>query len=337
MTWAVVLAACGLKLPGGHPSLSPYRAYQQQPSSGLITAVFLGTTSVLFRDEKTAILTDPFVTRPDLVDVGLRRPIEPNVTRIRETIEYLGIGHIDAIVAGHSHYDHVMDAPEFARLTGAELLGSTSTENVGLGWPTLPPGQIKPVKDGETRRYGEFELTFVASQHSRDERYSGAIESKLTPPQPVDHWKTGDVWSVFIRHGKRTILFHGSANLTLSPFLPTQQADVVYLGIGGLGKQDDSFVEEYWLKVVRATGARRVVLVHWDDFFRGLEKPLRPLPYPGDWLPDTMRRLLQCAATDGVDVVLPVPWQTTDPFAGLSAEPTPARLAPHPCQSPIRN
>ena len=38
---------------------------------------------------------------------------------------------------------------------------------------------------------------------------------------------------------------------------------------------------DYWTETVRAVGARRVVLIHWDDFFRPLSKPLRALPYAG--------------------------------------------------------
>ena len=49
------------------------------------------------------------------------------------------------------------------------------------------------------------------------------------------------------------------------------EADVAYLGVGQLGIQSDDYIETYWRETVRATGARRVVLIHWDDFFRPLD------------------------------------------------------------------
>ena len=49
-----------------------------------------------------------------------------------------------------------------------------------------------------------------------------------------------------------------------------------------------------------AVGARRVVLIHWDDFFRGLDRPLRALPSMGDDLDATMRVFHALAAEQGV-------------------------------------
>ncbi|MCW8382104.1 hypothetical protein [Streptomyces justiciae] len=65
---------------------------------------------------------------------------------------------------------------------------------------------------------------------------------------------------------------------------------------------------------VVATGARRVILVHWDDFFTGLHQPLRPMLYFLDDLDATMSGLLPLARRDGVDVVLPVAWHPSAPL-----------------------
>ena len=65
---------------------------------------------------------------------------------------------------------------------------------------------------------------------------------------------------------------------------------------------------------MRAVGARRVVLTHWDDFFRPLHKPLRALPYAGDDLDVTMRVLSRLARADGVALHLPTLWQRADPW-----------------------
>jgi len=329
----VASAACGLTRPSAHPSLAPFRDYEQRPSTGTVTSTFLGTSSVLFRDGETTVLSDPFVTRPPATAVAASS-IEPDVARIGLALEYLGVRTIDAIFASHSHYDHAMDAPAFAKQTGAVLLGSSSTANLGRGGG-LPKERIDIVQHGETRRYGKFELTFLESAHGSPERFPGEIESPLTPPARAREWKTGKTWSVLIRHGERTILVHASANVR-EETLKDRHADVVYLGIGGLGKQPDEFVEKYWNDVVRATRARRVILIHWDDFFRGLDEPLRPMTV-ADSFSDSMRRILRCAATDGVEVLLPVAWQTSDPFAGLNTSvPTRASTAPHPCRAPLR-
>ncbi|MEU1465254.1 hypothetical protein ABZ467_32190 [Streptomyces sp. NPDC005727] len=102
------------------------------------------------------------------------------------------------------------------------------------------------------------------------------------------------------------MLLHASANFRPGA-LRGVDADVVYLGVGNLGRRPAGFVRAYWDEVVVTTAARRVVLVHWDDFFLGLHRPLRPMPYVMDDLGVTTGRLLPLARRDAVDVVMPSP------------------------------
>ena len=81
---------------------------------------------------------------------------------------------------------------------------------------------------------------------------------------------------------------------------------------------DEDYIRAYWAQTVEAVGARRVVLTHWDDFFRGLDKPLRALPYAGDDLDVTLRVLTGLAAEQGVALHLPTLWQREDPWSGGS-------------------
>ena len=95
---------------------------------------------------------------------------------------------------------------------------------------------------------------------------------------------------------------------------PGQRAEVVYLGIGQLGLQPEKYLVDYWNETVRMVAARRVVLTHWDDFFRPLHEPLRALPYAGDDLDVSMRVLGRLAAEDGLPLHLPTLWQRADPW-----------------------
>ena len=97
------------------------------------------------------------------------------------------------------------------------------------------------------------------------------------------------------RPSDRRLLVVGSAGFVPGA-LAGQRADVVYLGVGQLGVQPERYLIDYWTEAVRAVGARRVVLIHWDDFFRPLHKPLRALPYAGDDLDVTMRVLAAAGA-----------------------------------------
>ncbi|MET7622792.1 MBL fold metallo-hydrolase [Streptomyces sp. NPDC005408] len=306
-----------MKMPIGHPSLRPYLPYRQSVTARHdgVTAHFLGTSSVLLSDGETSVLSDGFVTRPGMLRVGVGK-IAPDRSVVRTAIDRLQVKNLAAVVCAHSHYDHSLDAPLWALETGAELVGSHSTANIGRGLG-VPESSLRVVLDGDTVSYGHFELTFLDSVHSPGDRYPGTVDEPLVPPARAGAWKTGTAYSVLITHPSGRVLLHASANCRPGA-LHGQRADVIYLGIGNLGKQSDEFLHTYWDEVVVATGARRVILVHWDDFFRGLHRPLRPMPYFLDDIDATMSRLLPLARRDGVDVVMPVTWQPSAPLANLT-------------------
>jgi L-ascorbate metabolism protein UlaG (beta-lactamase superfamily) len=118
-----------------------------------------------------------------------------------------------------------------------------------------------------------------------------------------------------VRHARGQLLLHASAGFRRGA-LQGVRADVVYLGIGALARRRRAFREAYWDEVVRVTAARRVILVHWDNFFRPLSEPLRPMPWPLDNIPKTMNWMLRRGAADDIEVLLPVPFQPSDPFTG---------------------
>ena len=78
-----------------------------------------------------------------------------------------------------------------------------------------------------------------------------------------------------------------------------------------------SYLLDYWTETVCAVGARRVVLIHWDDFFRPLSKPLRALPYAGDDLDFSLGFLSKLADQDGVALDMPTVWRREDPWVGI--------------------
>ena len=163
--------------------------------------------------------------------------------------------------------------------------------------------------------YGGFTLTLVESHHCPPDRFPGAITEPVVPPVKVGAYKCGEAWSILVEHASgRTALLQGSAGYVAGS-LAGRRADVAYLGVGQLGVQSEDYLRAYWAETVEAVGARRVVLTHWDDFFRPLDQPLRALPYAGDDLDVTMRVLDGLAREQGVTLHLPTVWRREDPWA----------------------
>jgi L-ascorbate metabolism protein UlaG (beta-lactamase superfamily) len=207
-----------------------------------------------------------------------------------------------------------MDSALVADRTGAQLVGGESAANVGRGHG-LAEDRLVVAVGGEPIRLGAYDVTLIESHHSPPDRFPGVIDAPLTPPVKVSAYRCGEAWSTLVHHrpSGRRVLIQGSAGFVKGA-LAGQRAEVVYLGVGQLGVLPPSYLEDYWSETVRTVGARRVILIHWDDFFRPLSKPLLALPYAGDDLDVSIRILDGLAARDGVALHLPTLWRHEDPW-----------------------
>ncbi|WP_406089463.1 MBL fold metallo-hydrolase [Streptomyces sp. NBC_01013] len=273
--------------------------------------MFLGVSTLLLDDGETAILTDGFFSRPGLLRVRFGR-LRPDRARIAAGLQGAGIDHLDAVFVVHSHYDHALDSPVVAAATGARLIGSASTRNIARG-QGFAEDRFQPAVTGEPCTFGRFTLTALPARHSPGDIAPGRIDRPLRPPARVTDYRTGECYTLHVRHGERQLLVHASAH-SLPGALDGHVADTVYLGIGALGKQDETFRNEYWHRLVTDTGARRVVPIHWDDFFRSLDRPLRPFRAFLDDFTATMDFLTRKAESDDVALALPMLRRRADPW-----------------------
>lgn len=302
-----------MRLKLGRPDLGTYsdRFTVPQAADGTLGVTFLGVATLLIDDGESAVMTDGFFSRPGLLDVALRR-IAPNAGRIDECLARAGVSTLSAVLPVHSHFDHVMDSAEVAARTGATLVGGTSTAMTGTA---LPADQRMLAVSGEPMTFGSFEITLIESTHCPPDRYPGVIDAPVVPPVKAGAYKCGEAWSIVVQHTSgASVLVQGSAGF-VEGALAGVSAEVVYLGVGQLGVQSQDYIETFWRETVQAVGARQVVLIHWDDFFRPLTLPLRALPYAGDDLDVTMRVLGRLAERDGVALVLPSVWERQDPWS----------------------
>ncbi|GAA4486932.1 MBL fold metallo-hydrolase [Rhodococcus olei] len=299
----------------GRPDISAYRERFDVPPAGDGPAVtFLGVSSLLIDDGTSAILTDGYFSRPGMLRVGLGR-IAPDPARITDVLTRTGITSLDAVIPVHTHFDHTLDSADVAARTGAPLVGGTSAAQIGRGHG-LPDDRIVTVTPAEPLTLGGFEVTFVPSHHCPPDRFPGVITAPVRTPARASAFRCGDAWSILVRHNTsgRSVLIQGSAG-HVAGALAGQEAEVAYLGVGQLGLQSEGYIETYWDETVRAVGARRAVLIHWDDFFRPLTEPLRALPYAGDDLDRTMRVLTRLADRNGVRLSFPTVFVRGNPWA----------------------
>ncbi|WP_167884201.1 MBL fold metallo-hydrolase [Leptospira idonii] len=250
---------------------------------------FLGTSSLLFQDKDTSLLVDGFFTRPSKFRAILKT-VEPDTEIIQNVLDQLQVKKLDAVFTVHSHYDHAMDSGIIAKQTGAFLVGSDSTAYIGLG-SGLEEKFIRRVNAKETLQFGKFKITILPSRHSPHARYEGEVTAPISTPAKIEEYKEGGAFSLLIEREGKSVLVQGSAGF-IPGALKEYDVDLLYLGVGGLGKNPESYREEYWKEVVEVTRPEQIVLIHWDDFFLPLEETLKPLPPFFDDFDATMEFML---------------------------------------------
>lgn len=303
-----------MRLKAGRPDIDDYATFFDLPPAGPAaapTVTWAGVTTLLISDRTSAVLTDGFFSRPSLLQVGLGR-IAPSQPRIDGCLSRLGVRNLDAVLPVHTHFDHAMDSAVVAQRTGAKLVGGDSAAHVGH---RLPADRVVVATPGEPIALGAFDVTLIIGDHCPPDRFPGVIDAPVDPPVRASVYRCGEAWSTMVAHRSsgRRMLVVGSAGFVPGA-LAGHRAEVVYLGVGQLGLQPERYLQEYWAETVRTVGARRAVLIHWDDFFRPLDRPLRALPFAADDLDVSMRVLAALAAEDGVGLHLPTLWQPTDPW-----------------------
>jgi len=313
MKTVIALMFAGLLLAGSRAAAGPddFREWmlpKTEAGKGL-TVTFVGVATLLFDDGETAIMTDGYFSRPSQRQL---RSIRPDRDEISKALKRLGVRSLAAVIPVHSHFDHALDSPVVAMETGALLTGSSSTANIGRG-QGVPEDHIRIVKPGDSAVFGRFKVHFLLSAHLPTGYATGTITAPLRVPAAASDFGQGDAYSLLIEHEGRRILVQGSAGFVPGA-LQGRSADVVYLGTGGLGMRDESYQAAYWQEIVRAVGARRVIPIHWDDFFRPLEDGLVPA---GMDFPRVMESLRERGKPDGIDVRLSPQWVPVDPFAGM--------------------
>lgn len=351
----------------------PTRAVSDMdPESGLdvssgLSITFLGTSSFLVQTPRANILIDGYFTRSELNVFG---GVKPNEKLISKALCQLGIAlvhhefvdaeqrdscrkntkRLDAVIPVHAHFDHALDAPLVAALTGAALVGDANIKRLskvtketfpmtdavwkGVEFVDLevPKPAVKATKCSYVHNskqklpYGDIQVTLFETPHSCN-LASVVLEAKKAPevtrfPTSIFSMKKGVSLSVHIEFAGRRMLILPTAGKLGSRIEDLQLlAEVLFLGAGGLNlgnkKRMDTFVEN----TILASQAQRVFPIHLDDFTKPIDLANPKVSFKIYAKPGKTRKTLQSysSASTPFEVVLPLVGKAFDPFAGLSA------------------
>ena len=238
-----------------------------------IRVTWLGTAGFAIEHLGTVVLIDPYITRASLPRL-ITAPLHSDLAAIaRHTPK------ADAIVAGHTHFDHVLDVPAIARATGGKVFGSRSCAGLcrAEGVPAAQVVDVEAAMRGEPvqAEVGPFVLRFIPSVHSAlmlgRVPFAGEISDCDQVPLRAHHYRCGAVFGVEIRVAGKTLYHLGSANL-LDVRAP-RDVDLLLMCVAGW-----TTTARFPDRVMRAFTPRAILLSHWDNFFSPMSAGAQILP-----------------------------------------------------------
>lgn len=228
---------------------------------------WIGTAGFRLAYQDTVVWIDPYVTRLPLGDLLRRRVVPSSPEAVARWID-----RADAVLVGHTHFDHALDVPAIARRTGCKVYGSRSLEHL-MGLFGLA-GQAVVVEPHRRYEVGPFRFHFVPSVHSKLQLGLGVPYRGELTCDHLDHltpqaYRCGQVWGLAIEVAGMRFYHQGSADF-LEDELRDRDVDIFLCGVSGR-----RFTPRYVERIVAALAPRAIVPTHYDDFFRPLDAPLR--------------------------------------------------------------
>ncbi|MCC2616126.1 MBL fold metallo-hydrolase [Aestuariibacter halophilus] len=296
----VALAACSTK-PLEHITQSNLAP---SPTSAL-HGRFFGTTTLLISDGETHIMVDGFFTRHSKWHTVING-IQSDRWHIAQGLLKGKVTTLDWLLISHAHFDHALDADNTATMTNATVIGSQQSLQHITRAPTRQMQPHFPLHDSK------FDIYSFDSGHIQKKPFSQWIENTYVwAARGSAFADPGTVYSFLLTHPQGNLLIVPSARFPDTIKLPVA-ADTVFLGIGLVGKLEDSDIEELWQHAVVNTCARQVIPIHWDDFTHPIAPNIPPTQPPFDDLAHTFKILQQLSERDGIPIIFPPAYR---PFA----------------------
>jgi L-ascorbate metabolism protein UlaG (beta-lactamase superfamily) len=222
---------------------------------------WLGTAGIELSHSGQVILIDPYLSRPGKSDIFFKRLL-PRKDIINWYVNNIG-GNVRAIVAGHTHFDHVLDIPLMAHSLDCPVLGSSSLDTL-LSLSGLP-GRVTVCNSKEQVKLGDdISVSMIPSAHglilSRLLLLEGDINPGLTLPLRTNQYRLGAMSAPKVTMGGLTLLHIGSAGF-IEKKLECHTCDILFMCVAGW-KNWPLYPE----RVIEILQPSCVIPIHYDDF-----------------------------------------------------------------------
>ena len=270
------------------------------PEDSALVVHYLGVSGFLLKHGDDVVLTAPMYSNPSLAEVALEHAIRPDSTQVDRFLPPEADA-AQAILVGHSHYDHLLDVSDIARRRAREarIYGSPTTRHLLAPFPDLDD-RVIAVEGGDLgdhERPGRWlevaprvRIMALESHHSSQVTlelpfspqpmpvhvWRGGLEQdREDPPRTASDWAEGAVYAYVIDFlaapGGRPVFrvyFQDSGTDEPVGYVPEallrdKRVDVALLCVGG----DFHRLRRHPEGILENARPRHAVLGHWEDFF----------------------------------------------------------------------
>lgn len=316
---------CGRPVPEGIALADGIDAvHAEPPGSRFVDVQFLGVAGFVIRHAGGTLLTAPMLSNPPIMRLLPFTDLAPDT----ETIDRLlpPVADADAILVGHTHYDHLLDVPYIARRHARKAVVYGSQTMAHTLASVLPPERrravnvlaARPGRSGvwiynerRTARWMPIQASH-APHVGRLRLLQGTHEKDLPRlPRTVFGYLEGQTlaWVIDfldeIGTPRLRIYYQDSACGPPDGMLPDfpgeaqRRVDVAIIGVASFRNLD-----EHPQRIVRHLNARHYVFSHWDNFLAPADGPVEVLP--GTDLAEFVRRA-ESVLPEDADWTLPRP------------------------------
>ena len=234
---------------------------------------WLGVAGIELRSGGQTLAIDPYFTRMPLRRMLGR--ISPNRRLVADQVP-----RCDFVLVTHPHYDHLADVPEVVRNTGATALGSANACRL-LAALGVPARQVRQIGVGDSLALGDFRVEVLAGRHGKIPLaglFNRPLSPRLRPPLRAWDYRMDGCFSFLVcAAGYRVLVGLGE--------YPAEEPAADVLCIGVINSP------ECYRSLLRRARPQVVVPIHWDDLFRPLSQPIRPMLAPPAWRIPPLRRV----------------------------------------------
>jgi L-ascorbate metabolism protein UlaG (beta-lactamase superfamily) len=280
-------------------------------TSNSLNIKFLGVSNIYLNDGKTSLLVDGFFSR--LGASAIIHGLKTDTKAVDAVLQKAEITSLNALLVAHTHFDHILDTEYVAKKMSTGQDVPTKIFGTELGRDIIIDHEYCAVIDGKTIKVGEFKVTFIETPHVRKTKRVETFEKiHLWATRGQKYEEVGENFSFYIEHRFGNVLIVPSASYFPNKF-EGLKADIIFLGTGLVGNIGIDYVYKYWDETVGLSGAKLVVPIHWDNFFKPLSEKLIPASDLVDDLRLTMSAFHEKAkATPDVEIYLMHPFKNVN-------------------------